>query len=260
MINQIRYTNLFQGLLRLIRVEDYSTFTQLIIGYVLAGGSNIPYLLGTLAILGPCIYGGLYALNDVHDHDADRQHPIKRKRPIAAGIIDPQTGSRIGVSLISFGIGIALAFDPKVLVLALLFLIINLTYTFRVKQMPYLEIIFNTITHPLRFAAGVWIAGGEGHWLLLSIWTLAAFVLSVLKRIKEMRESSIAARPVLKHYKENGLKILIVFCMTLMLGLWPFTSGWDFILTDIWLALSLIAVVGYFYIPFIKQIEDYCWR
>ncbi len=260
MINQLGYTHRFQGFLRLLRVDDYFTFTQLIIGYVLAGGDNIGYLFGALAILGPFTYGGLYSLNDVHDFAADRQHPFKRTRPIAAGTISPQTGFLIGVGLISVGIGTAFIFDPKVLALVLLFLTINLTYTFRIKRIPYLEIVFNTITHPLRFAAGLWLAGHGGHWMLLIVWTLAVFALTVLKRIKEMREAPIAARPVLKHYSERGLKILIIFSMTLMLGLWPFTTGWDFILTDIWLVFSLLAIVGYFYIPLIKRLEDYCWR
>lgn len=260
MINQLEYTHRFHGLLRLMRVEDYFTFTQLLIGYVLAGGGNMPYLAGALVILGPCIYGGLYSLNDAYDFAADRQHPFKRARPIAAGTISPQTGFLFGAGLIGIGTGAAWIFDVKVLALALLFLAINLTYTFRVKRIPYLEIVFNTITHPLRFAAGVWLAGGEGHWLLLAAWTLAVFSISVLKRIKEMRESPIAARPVLRYYNESGLKILIVLSMALMLGLLPFTSGWDFILTVLWFVISLLATVGYYYIPFIKRLEDYCWR
>jgi len=260
MINQIQYINRLNGFLRLIRVEDYFTFTQLVIGYVLAGGDNMGRLLGALFILGPCIYGGLYSLNDVHDYHADRQHPLKRTRPIASGTISPQTGLISGIGLVSVGIGVASIFDPKVLALALLFLAINLTYTYRVKRVPYLEIIFNTITHPLRFAAGLWLAGSGGHWLLLAVWALAVFVLSILKRIKEMRESSTAARPVLKYYSEGGLIFLIIISMALMLGVWPFTSGWDYILTDAWLGFTLLATVGYFYIPFIKRLQDYCWR
>lgn len=260
MINQIRYANRFTGFLRLIRVEDYFTFTQLIIGYVLAGGNNLGYLFGALAILGPCIYGGLYSLNDFHDYTADRLHPVKCTRPIAAGTISPQTGFLIGVGLISIGISTAFIFDLKVLALALLFLAINLTYTFRVKRIPYLEIIFNTITHPLRFAAGLWLAEGESHWVLLAVWTLAVFALSTLKRIKEIREASTATRPVLRYYTEFKLKILIALGMLFMLALWPFTTGWDFILTDTWLGLTLLAVVGYFYIPFIKRFQDFCWR
>jgi len=260
MINQLRYTNRFQGFLRLIRLEDYSTFLQLVIGYVLAGGDNLPYLFGSLFILGPCIYGGLYSLNDVHDYESDRRHPIKRLRPIAAGTISPQTGFMIGVGLIGLGIVGASIFDLKVLTLALLFLAINLTYTFRVKRMPYLEIIFNTITHPLRFAAGMWLAGDGGHWILLIVWTLSAFCLCILKRIREMRDATLATRPVLKHYSQAGLIKLIIASFALMFGLWPFTSGWDFILTDIWLMITLLAVVGYYYIPYIKRLEDYWWR
>lgn len=260
MINHLLYTNRFYSFLRLIRVEDYCTFIQLIIGYVLAGGEDIWYLSGTLIILGPCIYGGLYSINDAHDFAADRQHPFKCTRPIAAGIIDQQTGFRLGVSLICGGIGIALIFDPKVLALALLFLMINLTYTFHVKRIPYLEIIFNTITHPLRFAAGVWMADGNGHWLLLAIWGLAVFAISILKRIKEMRESSSAARPVLQYYSEAGLKSLMIISLLVIFVICPFTYGWDFILAEIWLIFSLVAIAGYFYVPFIKRLEDYCWR
>jgi 4-hydroxybenzoate polyprenyltransferase len=260
MINQVRYYDQLQGVLRLIRVEDYSTFIQLVIGYFLADGTDIWYLFGTLIILGPCIYGGLYSINDVHDFAADRQHPVKCTRPIAAGTISPQSGFKLGVGLISIGLGAALVFDLKVLILALLFVTINLTYTFWVKRIPYLEIIFNTITHPLRFAAGLWMAGSGGHWLLLAVWTLAVFAITVLKRIKEMRESCAAVRPVLKYYSEASLKSLIIISLALSLGLWPFTFGWDFILTDIWLGFSLISVVGYFYIPFIKRLEDYLWR
>ena len=260
MINQLRYYDRLHSFLRLIRVEDYGTFVQLIIGYVLAGGNDGWYLLGALTILGPCIYGGLYSLNDVHDFVADRQHPFKCTRPIAAGTIDPQSGFKLGVGLISIGIGAAFVFDPKVLALALLFVTINLAYTFWLKRIPYLEIILNTITHPLRFAAGLWMAGSGGHWFLIAVWSLAVFAITTLKRIKEMRESSVAVRPVLQYYSEAGLKSLIVISLVLLLGLWPFTSGWDFILTDAWLVFSLIAIVGYFYIPFIKRLEGYLWR
>src|SRR3972149_1849902 len=85
MITQIRNYIRPQDVLRLIRVEDYGTFIQLVIGFVLAGGQDGWYLAGVLAILAPCVYGGLYALNDVHDAAADRLHPLKCTRPVAAG-------------------------------------------------------------------------------------------------------------------------------------------------------------------------------
>ena len=59
---------------------------------------------------------------------------------------------------------------------------------------------------------------------------------------------------------ENAIVAFVIFSMALMLGLWQFTSDWDFILADVWLVFSLVSIVGYFYIPFIKRLEDYCWR
>jgi hypothetical protein len=98
MINQktLGYDVRLRDLFRLMRVEDYGTFIQLIIGFVLAGGRDWMYLAGALTILAPCVYGGLYALNDAHDADADRLHPLKKTRPVAAGRIDPQLATMLG--------------------------------------------------------------------------------------------------------------------------------------------------------------------
>jgi 4-hydroxybenzoate polyprenyltransferase len=250
----------FRDILRLIRVEDYGTFIQLIIGFVLAGGQDWQYLASVLAILAPCVYGGLYAINDAHDVEADRLHPLKRTRPVAAGRINTQMASMLGAGLIGFGIGNALVFDFKALVLALLFIAINLAYTFRFKTVPYVEILLNTVTHPLRFIAGLWLAGSWLHLPLLAAWTFSTFAITTLKRIKEMRESGSAVRPVLKYYEEATLKKLIAASLVLLLATLPFTHGWDFILSGTWFVVTLTAVVGYFHSPFLRGLEEHLWR
>ena len=260
MIDHIRSYVRPRDLLRLMRVEDYGTFIQLIIGFVLAGSRDWMYLAGALAILAPCIYGGLYALNDVHDAAADQMHPFKRSRPVASGRIDPQSASMLGTGLIGFGIGTAFVYDGKVLALALIFVLINLAYTFKFKTVPYLEILLNAITHPLRFAAGLWLAGSWEHALLLATWTPAVFAITTLKRIKEMRESSAAVRPVLKHYDQARLKKLITASILLTLGIWPFTRQLDFICTGIWIGITLFAVAGYFRSPHMRRLEEFLWR
>lgn len=260
MISHVQYYVRLRDFLRLIRVEDYGTFMQLVIGFALAGGQDWGRLLQALFILGPCVYGGLYTLNDLHDMDADRMHPIKCTRPVASGRIAPQTAAMVGAGLISFGVGTALMADLRVFAAAMLFVAVNLAYTFRFKSVPYIEILMNTVTHPMRFAAGLLLAGSWEHWALLGTWTLAVFAISTLKRIKEMRESSAAVRPVLAHYDEVTLKKLIVLCLLLMLAIWPFTWGVDFILNGIWLALTTVAVVGYFRSPWLRRLEEYLWR
>lgn len=260
MITQIQSYVRPRDVLRLIRVEDYSTFVQLVIGFVLAGGRDVWYLAGALTVLAPCVYGGLYALNDVHDAAVDRLHPIKCTRPVAAGRIDSHQAAMLGAGLIGFGVGTAFVADFKILVLALLFVAINLSYTFKFKTVPYLEILLNTITHPLRFAAGLWLAGNWEHWPLLGIWTLAVFAITTLKRIKEIREAGPDVRPILKHYAEATLKKLIAASLLFLVVAWPFTRNLDFILTGLWLALTLVVVVGYFRSPFLRRLEEQLWR
>ncbi len=260
MKQQITWQERIKDLIRLVRVEDYGTSIQLVIGYVLAEGTDWVYLTCVLAILVPCVYGGLYAINDAHDAHADRWHPVKRTRPVAAGRIRPRTAYSLGIILICLGICLAVAFDPKVAVLSLLFICINIGYTFLFKFVPYLEIVMNTITHPLRFAAGLWLAGGRMEGLLLAAWLLAVFALATLKRVKEMREASLTARPVLRFYHENTLKKLIAACIGGLLGLLPFMHGIELVLTGIWLVISVATVIGFFRITAFKRMVDYMWR
>ncbi len=260
MVNQIRFHIRLQDILRLIRVEDYGTFVQLVIGFILAGSRDWQYLATALIILAPCVYGGLYALNDAHDATLDRLHPLKRTRPVAAGRIHPNAAFILGVGLIALGVGFAFLLDFKILVLAVLFAVINLMYTFWLKSVPYVEIAANTITHPLRFIAGLWLAGSWVHWTIIAAWALAVFAITTLKRIKEMKESSSSVRPVLRYYDEAKLKTLIAFSLGFLLGMWPFTHDHAFILTGIWLVLAAVSVLGYFHVPAIKRLEEYLWR
>jgi 4-hydroxybenzoate polyprenyltransferase len=216
--------------------------------------------LGALVILAPCIYGGLYALNDVRDARADRHHPVKRDRPVAAGRVSARAASLLGLCLIAVGLGAAVLFDGKVCIVALAFLGLNLSYTYGLKHVPYLEIALNTIPHPLRFAAGLWMGGGWTHLALLAAWFPAAMALATLKRVKEMREAPLAVRPALRHYKESHLKCLIAANFGALVGLWLFARDIDFALTGLWLVVVLAFVVGYFRVRTIRRLADYLWR
>lgn len=256
----IPQTSSIPDIFRLIRVEDYGTFVQLVIGYVLAGGRDVWYLAIVLLILAPMIYGGLYALNDIHDAEADRLHPVKQTRPVAAGRITPAYALALALGLLVCGILWAYLFDVKVLVLAVVFVVINLAYTFVFKRTPYIEILLNTATHPLRFAAGIWLADGWGEWTLLAVWFTASLAITTLKRIKEMHESSAAVRPVLRYYSSATLKTVITCCIALLLILLNFLAGWDLILGAIWFCITLVSVVGYFRVPAIKRLAQHLWR
>lgn len=239
---------------QLTRVELYRTFSQLVLGFTLGGGLDLAYLGVTLLILAPGIYGGLYTLNGAHDYRADRRHPTKRARPVASGRVSPRAATRLGVGLIGAGLIGAALFDHKVFALALLFVALNLAYTYRLKAVPYVEILLNTVTHPLRFVGGLWLAGSAEHGPVVVASLLGGLVITTLKRIKERREAGLAARPVLRQYAPGQLEGLVAFCLLGLAALWPWTAGWDQLLTGAWLAIAVSAVIVYQGLPRLQRL------
>ena len=247
-------------LVRLMRVEDYGTFIQLVAGYGLGGGHDLGYLAVGLLILAPGLYGGLYALNDAHDYRADRRHPKKATRPVAAGRVSPRTAYMIGVGLVALSLAAALAFDRRVFVLAVLFVAFNLAYTFWLKTVPYVEIAMNTVTHALRVAGGLWLAGSGGYGSVIAAGFLAVLAISTLKRFKELREAPIAVRPVLRYYTLERLTRLMTLSLAGVAVILLVITGWEQVLTGVWLMVGAGTVVGYLRVPPLRRLADRVWR
>src|SRR3989344_5971447 len=86
--------NAVLGILTLTRPLEWSkSLANMLLAAVIANSFKpfdaTTFLLAFLAV-GPCLWGGLYALNDYTDHYKDTLHPVKRRRPIPAGQISPQ--------------------------------------------------------------------------------------------------------------------------------------------------------------------------
>jgi 4-hydroxybenzoate polyprenyltransferase len=215
----------------LFRLERVALFGQLAAGFALAAprwdASHVRLLILAVFCLGPCLYGGLYALNDAADAGRDRLNPAKRGRPVASGRISPTQARRLGAALVGLGLGLALWLDARVLALGLAFLAINLAYTHVFKHLPGWDIAFNMLPHPLRLAGGLWLGGGLEHWPLLAVWALAGLANCIVKRLHEARCAPPASRPVLCRYTERGLLRLHAASLGAALGVWPFLAGWD---------------------------------
>lgn len=248
----------------LVRLSRCCLWLQFLAGYALVHEPWRPddaYILaGTIFALGLCLYGGLYALNDARDAAADRLSPRKRGRPVAAGRLSPTLARRVGWTLSLLGLALAAALDPRVFVLGLGFLAVNLLYTYGLKHVPWLDLVCNMITHPLRFAGGLWLGGGLAHWPLLLAWGVPALAFCALRRLHELRTAPVESRPVLRYYTQARLLRLVTACLGLLLGVWPFMRGLDFAITTAGLALALGFVGGYFYVPLVRRFAVYSWR
>jgi decaprenyl-phosphate phosphoribosyltransferase len=109
---------------------------------------------------------GTYFLNDAMDAEADRLHPTKRFRPVAAGVVPTALAIAIGVAAlaVSVGLSIALAGQDLAVVMAL-YAAVNIGYSMGLKNEPILDLALVSAGFVLRA-----VAGGVATGVVLSNW------------------------------------------------------------------------------------------
>lgn len=178
-----------------------------------------------------CLYGALYTINGIADRKLDAIHPRKKDRPLAAGRISPQAAWIFVVLLLITAFTTAwLWFGPRVLALYVLFVTVNLVYSYVIKRIPYVEIVGNAITHPLRMLLGVAIGAGTILPLLVSAYFFLSIGFSAMRRVLEKENGEKAGRPVLRLYTLHDLRLVnVIVSVALLLHLfvaWPVENGW----------------------------------
>ncbi|HUT35648.1 MAG TPA: decaprenyl-phosphate phosphoribosyltransferase [Planctomycetota bacterium] len=161
-----------------------------------------------------------YLLNDVLDAEADRQHPLKRLRPVASGALP--TGRALGVgALLAAGAvaaGFALGVPFGAVVAA--YLVLQVGYSLVLKHVVILDVLCIAASFVLRAGAGALVIGvALSHWLLICAALLALF-LALAKRRHELVEVAEASshRRSLADYTPQMLDqmIAVVTASTLM--------------------------------------------
>ena len=132
---------------------------------------------------------GIYCFNDIYDVEADRQHPKKCKRPIASGVISIAQGYVITALcwLLSAGLLLTDIFIPGnqtlLWVIILSYVVMNLAYSTKLKQIPILDVFIIAIGFVLRvFAGGVNAHIYISTWIVLMTFLLALFLAFAKRR------------------------------------------------------------------------------
>jgi 4-hydroxybenzoate polyprenyltransferase/phosphoserine phosphatase len=111
----------------------------------------------------------VYVLNDLMDIEADRHHPIKRKRPFASGALPIFCGPLLVVACITFGATLSWLFLPGAFAAYLgVYLVVNCLYSFWLKQKLVLDVLLLAGMYVLRI-----IIGGVAVDLVVSEWLMA---------------------------------------------------------------------------------------
>jgi len=168
-----------------------------------------------LAMLAFCaLSGAVYAFNDVHDVEADREHPTKRLRPIAAGVLSERMALTAAAVLSAGALLGCFALSPRLAGYAAAYLVINLAYSLRLKRIAFVDVGLIAIGFLLRVLAGAAaIAVPPSRWLLLCTALLASF-LGLGKRGHELvwaaRTGKNTTRAALAGYRIEVVRVATI--------------------------------------------------
>ncbi len=180
------YIKFFQ----LLRLKDWVKNTFLFIPFFFAAKhfdtlSMISLLGGFLCF--SLVASGIYILNDIIDLESDKIHPIKKNRPIAAGLISQKTAIICMILLWIIGLSLGFYIKPKFDFILALYWILNIGYSLGLKNISILDILMISTGFVLRVKAGGAITSID-----ISIWlNIMIFLLSMIMAVAKRRDDII---------------------------------------------------------------------
>lgn len=174
------------GLLTLLRPKQWIKNLFVFSPLVFSGNlTNLPAVIdATIATLFFCIASSaIYIINDYHDIEKDRLHPVKsKKRPLASGTVSKSAALTLFLVLTSF-LFIAGYKLTAALPIIVLYFFINLLYTFHLKHQPVIDIFTIAAGFVLRVYAGARAIDIEvSTWMFVTTLCLALFLASVKRK------------------------------------------------------------------------------
>ncbi|UPK27120.1 UbiA family prenyltransferase [Bradyrhizobium sp. 195] len=202
----------FKTWAKALRVYQYAKNTLVFVPVITAHQLN-PASFGSalLAFLAfSACASGAYLMNDLLDLAADRQHPTKRHRALAAGDLPISSALLAIPALWLFAVAAGLCISPLFLGVLGAYLVTTIAYSLVLKRKMLVDIVTLAGLYTLRIVAGaVGVGVVLSEWLL--IFSLFVFTsLALIKRFSElsMRESAGLADPSNRDYRVTDLHVI----------------------------------------------------
>ncbi|HEY0805885.1 MAG TPA: UbiA prenyltransferase family protein [Pseudonocardiaceae bacterium] len=160
--------------------------------------------------------GVVYVLNDIADRHRDRQHPVKRDRPIAAGRVTVPTAITFAALLTGLLVVLLPATLPGRWWPVAAYLALNVAYTCRLKHVPLVDVLTVAMGFVLRVVGGCVAVGvPAGGWLPISVFC-GCLLMTLGKRRAELAASAGRAhRPALRGYSAHLVELLMLLTAAL---------------------------------------------
>lgn len=197
--------------IKLLRPKDWAKNLFLLLPVFFSGElfywDKYPALLGGILAFS-CIASSIYIINDYRDIEDDRKHYEKSKRPLASGAVSKKAAVIICAALIVIGFTTAFLIRDKFLFVLGIYFLLNLGYSFGLKNIPILDIFIVAIGFVLRVKAGaVIIHVGLSEWLTIMVFLLALFM-AIGKRRDDVLLKLSSGTDMRKSIKGYNLELL----------------------------------------------------
>lgn len=151
----------------------------------------------------------VYIINDLVDIERDRLHPKKRLRPLPSGLLPKKVALIAAIIFPIFTIGIALSYSPPLALVLLAYFVMQLAYSFYLKNIVVIDVFTIAAGFVMRTVAGVVVINVTNFspWLYVCAGLLALF-LAVGKRRQELLLLQDDAAKVRDTYKGYNLPLL----------------------------------------------------
>lgn len=189
-----------------IRPRQWAKNALLFLGLIFSRSLGDPNLLASAALAFAvfcALASATYLLNDLIDLERDRQHPIKRKRPIASGRVSTSLAGAMAAVLLVGSLLLAARLGPSFALLALLYLLLSISYSLWLKHLVIIDVLAVAAGFVLRAAAGAVVIDVRiSPWLYVCT-VLGALFLVFCKRRHELvllQASAVNHRRILQEY------------------------------------------------------------
>lgn len=180
---------MFSAIIKLARVDHWVKNVVVLMPVVTAMKMNdkMAWAYALAATAAFCFASSFaYAINDIKDADADRKHPRKKNRPVAAGLISKPAALAIAACFFVLAFGISITVSYILAFVITLYLALQIAYSEFLKHKPLIDVICIALGFVLRAVAGaVAIKVILSPWLFICMFSICLFM-GFCKRYNEM--------------------------------------------------------------------------
>jgi len=171
---------MLKPLLETMRPKQWAKNLFIFAGLIFGERLFYPSLLtrNVLAFVLFCLISStIYLINDLADIEKDRQHPIKRRRPLPSGRLQPRTAMIAAGLFPTMSIPLAFLLDSQFGLIAVAYLATMIAYSLLLKNLVIVDVLVVSAGYVLRVAAGVIVTGVPfSPWLYVCTTLLALFI------------------------------------------------------------------------------------